>query len=108
MLNPFDPMPTIKAILGMDIYEATRQSQLLAALDDFEPPRCESRSHDTDADYHSGIAAFYMLSPCHHGESYLCALVTDWAKSQPGFTCHTCGRRVDIAEITFIPLAGQK
>ena len=116
-MNPFDPMPTIKAILGapiyLPLYQEVIDARLLEKLDDFEAPQCESRSHNTDTDYytdavyHSGPAAFYMLSPCHHGESYLCALVTDWAKSQTGFQCHTCGRRVDIADFTFIPIGGQ-
>ena len=48
MLNPFDPMPTIRKILGAPIYQEVIDANLLSHLDDFAPPQCEDRCHNTD------------------------------------------------------------
>ena len=107
-MNPFDPLPTIKAILGMPIYEAVKESQILAHLDNFEPPRCEVPSHhvDTKARGHSGPATLFLITPCHHHDGYLCAPIAEWLKVNGNLTCVGCGLRLLGADMTFLPIGG--
>ena len=108
MLNPFDPMPTIKAILGLPIYQEVCDSRLLEALDDFEAPQCEVPSHHNDRkdQAHSGPAAFFLITRCHHHEGYLCAPIAGWLAAHGDLPCE-CGGRLRGPECTFIPIGGQ-
>ena len=107
-MNPFDPMPAIKSILGMPIYEAVKESHAIAHLDDFEAPQCENSHHHTDHGYHAGPAAFLMLTPCGHNEGYLCAPYAIWARAQPVGRCGTCDTCSDMNTWAFISLGDVK
>ena len=106
MLNPFDPMPTIKAILGMPIYEAVKESQILAHLDDFDAPQCENACHAREPDHHSGAAAFLFIAPCAHGTGYVCAPFVQWLLSDSRVRCGTCDLQCAPTDLTFIPIGG--
>ena len=106
-MNPFDPMPTIKAILGMPIYEAVKESQILAHLDDFEAPQCELRLHDI-GENHSGPAGFFALTPCHHHETYVCTTYVVFVSALDVMTCYTCRLKSPITDFSFIPIGGNK
>ena len=108
MLNPFDPMPTIKAILGMPMAQDIAESVLLAELDDFEAPQCESNCHDIEPDHHFGAAAFLFISPCAHGTGYVCAPFVQWLLSDSRVRCGTCELQCAPTELTFIPIGGAK
>ena len=107
MLNPFDPMPTIKAILGMTMAQDITESVLLAELDDFKVPQCEVPGHNniTTTPDHSGPAGFFLITPCHHREGYLCTPIAEWLKAHGDLTCE-CGQRLHGADLTFIPIGG--
>ena len=107
-MNPFDPMPTIKAILGMTMAQDIAESVLLAQLDDFEPPQCESNCHDIEPDHHFGAAGFLFISPCGHGTGYVCVPFVQWLLSAPRSHCARCGQKCTSAELTFIPIGGAK
>ena len=106
MLNPFDPMPTIKAILGMPIYEAVKESQILAHLDDFEVPQCESRYHNINTDRHSGAAGFLMQTPCGHSAGYRCTHWIKYVLACDVVDCSECGLRYPPQELTVLPIGG--
>ena len=109
MLNPFDPMPTIKAILGMPIYEAVKESQILAHLDNFEVPQCYHVLHNVDSGHHSGAAGFLVSAPCSHGDEYVCVKFVKWALTQTDFDCaicNRCGMKYEINEMSFLPIGG--
>ena len=108
-MNPFDPMPTIKAILGMTIAQDIEQSILLAELDDFEVPQCEIPAHDTRQDCHSGAAGFMLTAPCQHFSTYVCVAYSVWLLSGDfDVRCKRCQMQFEPSELTFIPIAGQK
>ena len=103
-MNPFDPMPTIKSILGMTMAQDIEQSIMLAELDDFETPQCEHAAHDADSDHHSGAAAYLMVTPCGHHEGYVCAPYSIWAQGKRFGRCPTCETWSDISAYTFTPI----
>ena len=105
-MNPFDPMPTIKAILGMPIYEAVKESQILAHLDDFDVPRCEEGGHDVETAHHSGAAKYLFTTPCGHGSGYVCGRFAEWISSERKARCGDCGLICDSSLLTFIPIGG--
>ena len=107
-MNPFDPMPTIKAILGMTVAQDVEESIMLAELDHFEVPQCESPLHGGESDHHSGDAGFYFVKRCHHGDGYRCVAFAKWILSFPSSKCNTCGSRNKPSDLTFLPIAGQK
>ena len=107
-MNPFDPMPTIQSILGMTMAQDIEQSIMLAQLDDFEAPECESFRHGTDLEHHSGSAGFLMLTPCHHDDGYRCVAFTKWMLALPGSHCEICKECCKPSELTFLPIGGQK
>ena len=104
-MNPFDPMPTIKAILGWPMQQDIAESIMLAQLDDFEPPQCESVYHATDASQHSGLAKFLMTVPCCTG-GYVCADNASWLQTFEKLRCADCGQIAEITAFSFIPIAG--
>ena len=106
-MNPFDPMPTIKAILGLPIYQEVVDARLLEELDDFEPPRCENTAHVAEPDHHSGDAAFLFISPCGHGTGYVCAPFVQWILRDPMVMCSICDLHCPPSDLTFIPIGGQ-
>ena len=108
MLNPFDPMPTIKSILGMTMAQDIEQSILLAQLDDFEVPQCESKHHATETNHHSGAAGFLLISPCGHDNGYRCVAFVKWILTHHRVVCGQCESRCDASELTFLPIGGQK
>lgn len=107
-MNPFDPMPTIRAILGMTMAQDITESVLLAELDDFEVPRCEVGSHDTDAARHSGPAAYMLTAPCSHGKGYICAAFADWLLTLKKPYCMTCGHVCKPSDLNLYPIGGNK
>ena len=106
MLNPFDPMPTIKAILGMTMAQDIEQSILLAQLDDFEAQQCECSNHELDPVHHSGAAGFLFMAPCGHGAGYVCVPFAKWVLIQRMARCQNCGLICDASDLTFIPIGG--
>ena len=108
-MNPFDPMPTIKAILGMPIYEAIKESRAIAHLDNFEAPQCDVAAHvgNPNVQGHSGPASFFLITPCHHREGYLCTPIAEWLKAHGDVACE-CGQRLYGPHLTFIPLGDVK
>ena len=107
-MNPFDPMPTIQSILGMTMAQDIEQSIMLAELDDFEVPECESEYHDTKPDRHSGAAGFLMQTPCGHNDGYRC---THWVKyilARPVAICGDCGISYPPQDLVVLPIGGQK
>ena len=107
-MNPFDPMPTIKSILGMTMAQDIEQSIMLAELDDFEAPQCEDPCHDLEPDHHSGAAGFLFVSPCGCGNWYVCVAFTKWMLSGRTAECSECGLVSEPSELTFLPIGGQK
>ena len=110
-MNPFDPMPTIKAILGLPIYQEVCDSRLLAELDDFAAPQCYHALHNVDSDHHSGAAGFLVSAPCSHGDEYVCVKFVNWALTQTDFDCvicNRCGLKCEINELTIIPIGGNQ
>ena len=97
----FDPMKQI-----LSIYEASRNTYTIAHLDDFEVPQCDVPSHGTDPKDrgHSGPAAFFLITPCHHHEGYLCAPIAGWLKANGDLDCRMCGQRLYGPELTFTPI----
>ena len=109
MLNPFDPMPTIEAILGKTMAQDIEQSILLAQLDDFQVPQCEGRLHDEYIDRHSGPAGFLLTGPCEHHPTYICVAYSVWLLSgKSDLLCRTCQMQFAPSEMTFTPIGGQK
>ena len=109
MLNPFDPTPHINRILGMPIYEAVKESQILAHLDDFEAPQCQHNQHNLDSVHHSGAAGFLVSAPCSHGNEYVCSRFVEWALTQTGLPyarCNYCGLTWEVSKLTLIPIGG--
>ena len=107
-MNPFDPMPTIKAILGMTMAQDIEQSILLAELDDFEAPQCEGVHHDTKTDRHSGAAGFLMNTPCGHSDGYRCTRFINFLLSSPLIICSRCKLKYESTELIVLPIGGQK
>jgi len=107
-MNPFDPMPTIQAILGMTMAQDIEQSITLAELDDFEVPPCDSPDHETRPSHHSGPAGFLMLTPCHHAEGYRCVAYAAWMLGNGLIRCKACRMEYQASELTFLPIGGQK
>ena len=107
-MNPFDPMPTIKAILGMTVAQDIEQSILLAELDDFEAPQCESEFHDTRPDKHSGAAGFLMHTPCGHSDGYRCTHWIKYALALRVLLCTSCDLEYSPQDLTVIPIGAQK
>ena len=107
-MNPFDPMPTIKAILGLPIYQEVIESQLLEKLDDFAPPQCESQYHNIKTDRHSGAAGFLMQTPCGHDDGYRCVAFAKWILSHQVSHCGDCGMSGPPSDLIFLPIGGQK
>lgn len=104
-----DPMPNIKAILGMPMAQDIEQSILLAELDDFEAPKCEGRLHDTLTDRHSGLAGLLLTAPCGHNSTYICVAYSIWLLSEKyGLRCRKCQIQFAPSEFTFIPIGVQK
>ena len=108
MLNPFDAMPTIKAILGMTMAQDIAESVLLAQLDDFEAPRCESNAHASLPECHSGAAGFLIVTPCHCFDGYRCKPFIDWLLTRSNIYCVRCDSHYDPCDITAIPIGGAK
>ena len=107
-MNPFDPMPTIKSILGMTMAQDIEQSIMLAQLDDFEAPQCESKRHNMDPAHHSGAAAFLLCLPCQHGGGFICIPYSVKLLVGPPLQCLTCSQKFEPSELTFLPIGGQK
>ena len=107
-MNPFDPMPTIKAILGMTMAQDVAESVLLAKLDDFEPLQCEEGEHDIEPEHHSGAAEYLFITPCSCGAPnfYVCADFATWIRSESHATCSDCGLTVATSALTLYPIAG--
>ena len=106
-MNPFDPMPTIKAILGLPIYQEVVDARLLAALDDFAAPQCESLDHRTGAAAHFGAAGFLLIVPCHCFDGYRCAPFIKWLLTGEIY-CGRCDSRFEPSDLTVIPIAGNQ
>ena len=108
-MNPFDPMPTIKSILGMTMAQDIEQSIMLAQLDDFEVPKCEGYGHgDPTAPNHSGPAAFLLVVPCHCFDGYRCKPFIDWVMTPSDIYCPMCDSHYEPSDITVLPIGGQK
>ena len=109
-MNPFDPMPAIKSILGMPIYEAVKESHAIAHLDDFEAPQCEDSRHDIEHNHHSGAAKYLFLTPCSCPvrNFYVCADFVNWILSLDETECSDCGLYFARSDLTFIPLGAVK
>ena len=95
----FDPMKQI-----LSIYEASRNTYTIAYLDDFETPQCEAIGHDEHADHHSGSAGFWFITPCKHGDGYVCAPFAEWLLALPRCFCRGCHKSFAPSELTFIPI----
>ena len=108
-MNPLNnPMPTIERILGWTMAQDVRESIMLAQLDDFEPPQCESIRHNTEPEHHSGAAGFLFINPCHHPDGYRCVAVVKWMLASRRLQCGYCGLICESSDATFLPIAGQK
>ena len=107
-MNPFDPMPTIESILGMTMAQDVEQSIMLAQLDDFEAPPCESRLHGGESDHHSGEGAFLIVTPCGCPNFYACVPYTSWLLSRTRIKCSYCAAGCLPSDITVLPIGGQK
>ena len=108
MLNPFDPMPTIRKILGAPIYQEVIDANLLSQLDDFAPPQCEDRCHNTDPEHHAGAAKYLFITPCSHGNYYVCDTFAIWLTSNPLAHCARCDAYMPLADLSFILIGGNK
>jgi hypothetical protein len=93
----------ISAVTTQDIDE----SVLLAKLDDFEAPSCESIHHSLETDHHSGAAAFLFFVPCGHGDGYRCAAFAKWIVSVSLSQCRHCGQLSPPSDLILIPIGGQ-
>ena len=107
-MNPFDPMPTIKSILGMTMAQDIEQSIMLAQLDDFEAPQCEGRGHTKDTEHHAGAAGFLMNTPCGHSDGYRCTPFVKWLLSPGHIICSRCKLKYESTELIVLPIGGQK
>ena len=107
-MNPFDPMPTIKAILGLPIYQEVVDARLLEKLDDFAPPQCEDSRHNTDAEHHKGAAKYLFISPCCHSNYYVCDAFALWLTSYPVARCARCDVYSPLSALSFIPIGGNQ
>ena len=99
----FDPMKEI-----LSIYEASRNTYAIAHLDDFEPPQCEDNRHNTDTEHHKGAAKYLFITPCRHGNFYVCHDFAIWLTSGPVAHCARCDAFQLLSELTFIPIGGAK
>ena len=81
---------------------------MLAELDDFESPECESEYHDTNTDLHSGAAGFLMHTPCGHSDGYRCTHWIKFALSRPWLYCTHCGLEYEPQDLTVLPIGAQK
>ena len=98
----FDPMKEI-----LSIYEANRDTYTIAHLDDFAPPQCEDRCHNTDPDHHAGAAKYLFITPCCHGNYYVCDTFAIWLTSGPLAHCARCDAYTPLADFSFIPIGGK-
>ena len=105
-MNPFDPMPTIKAILGWPVQQDIAESIMLARLDDFEAPQCEDLRHDIEPAHHSGVAEYLFIPPCNCGVTnfYMCADQANWMRSESHTQCNQCYRLTAATELIFLPI----
>ena len=106
-MNPFDPMPTIKAILGMTMAQDIEQSIMLAELDNFEAPQCESKLHNGESDHHFGEGSFLIVTSCGCPTFYACALYTSWLLGREYIRCRRCDARAVPSDLTILPIGGK-
>jgi hypothetical protein len=104
MLNPFDPMPTIQAILGMPV----KVHMVQVVLDELDfVPECE-RNYHAAGEPHSGPAAFLQVAPCECATGLRCAsgVARFMASARVGGSscCSVCGLGSPDADLRFIPL----
>jgi hypothetical protein len=103
MLNPFDPMPTIKAILGWPAPNVLDETIMLDQLDfDIE---CSDSAHP--GEYHEGPAAYLVTSNVHQNTGFACARIVDAIRDAGGARCR-CGLVHMADTFTFLPIAGTK
>lgn len=107
-MNLFNPLPTIKSILGMSSDKALAETFALARLDSFDPPQCESEDHNTNPKRHAGLAVFLIILPCGHNLGYRCATYSSWLQHAQLSCCPKCGRVSDSFDLDFIPIGGTR